>query len=123
MIVLRRNTCLIDMETTHRYFAYGSNMLLARIRERVPGAHPIGAAQLKAHVLRWHKVGMDQSGKCDLLISDDAEQCVYGVLYDIPSSQKSALDLAEDLGRGYEEKRLMVQCEAGSVEAFAYVAL
>ncbi len=49
-----------------RYFAYGSNMLTARLHERVPSATPIGIGQLEGHALRWDKRSWrDGSGKCD----------------------------------------------------------
>ena len=38
-------------------FAYGSNMLRARIQARVPSARAIGTALLAAKALRWHKRG------------------------------------------------------------------
>lgn len=46
-------------------FAYGSNMLTDRLRERVPSARPVAVARLAGHSLRWHKVSIDGSGKCD----------------------------------------------------------
>ena len=45
-----------------RYFAYGSNMSIARLSERAPSAEVIGVARLRSHVLRFHKVGTDGSG-------------------------------------------------------------
>ena len=64
-------------------FAYGSNMLLARIRERVPSARPLGVAVLRGHRLFWHKAGRDGSGKCDVVESNDTDAAVFGVLYEI----------------------------------------
>ena len=49
-----------------RYFAYSSNMLTDRLRERVPSATAIGIGQLAGHSLRWDKRSeRDGSGKCD----------------------------------------------------------
>lgn len=86
------------------YFAYGSNMSLARLRERVPSATSLGCYILRKHDLRFHKSGKDGSAKCDAYFSDDPEHAVYGVLFDIDYEHKSALDKAEGLGHGYEEK-------------------
>lgn len=58
-------------------FAYGSNMLVARLTERVPSARPIGIGQLKGHVLRWHKRSKDGSGKCDIEITESDADSVW----------------------------------------------
>ncbi len=102
-------------------FAYGSNMLSARLRQRVSGARLIGAATLRAHVLRWHKVAKDGSGKCDIVPADPSS-VVHGVLYEIPAQEKPHLDRAEGLGFGYEEKHVLVECKEGMLKATAYVA-
>lgn len=39
------------------YFAYGSNMSLQRLRERVPGAEYLGSYTLINHNLRFHIEG------------------------------------------------------------------
>lgn len=48
-----------------KYFAYGSNMSLLRLWQRVPSAVRIGVFTLQGHQLRFHKLGKDGSGKCD----------------------------------------------------------
>ncbi len=102
-------------------FAYGSNMLSARLRQRVPGAQLFGTATLHGHALRWHKVAKDGSGKCNIVA---AEPCsvVHGVLYEIPAHEKKHLDRAEGLGFGYEEKEVLVDCKTGMLKATAYLA-
>jgi gamma-glutamylcyclotransferase (GGCT)/AIG2-like uncharacterized protein YtfP len=105
----------------HLNFAYGSNMLSARLRQRVPGARLIGAAALSGHVLRWHKVAKDGSGKCDIVLAEPGS-VVHGVLYEIPAHEKQHLDRAEGLGFGYTEKHVLVECNAGMLKATAYVA-
>jgi gamma-glutamylcyclotransferase len=103
-------------------FAYGSNMLLARLRARTPSAWPLGCARLPGHRLHWHKVGRDGSGKCDIVASEDPGDAVHGVLYSIAHAEKPRLDAAEGLGQGYDERRLMLAHAGGAVEAWAYVA-
>ncbi|WP_297795753.1 gamma-glutamylcyclotransferase family protein [uncultured Marinobacter sp.] len=107
-----------------RYFAYGSNMSLPRLRQRVPGAKRLGAYALAEHSLRFHKVSkIDGSAKCDALFTGHSEDCVIGALFEIPENEKLALDRAEGLGFGYEEKRVLVSDSQGSVvEAFTYYA-
>ena len=102
-------------------FAYGSNMLSARLRQRVPGALLIGTATLRAHALRWHKVAKDGSGKCDIVPAEPGS-VVHGVLYEIPAHEKQHLDRAEGLGFGYTEKDILVECKTGMLQATAYVA-
>ncbi len=71
----------LDARRTVLNFAYGSNMLVARIRERAPSARPLGVAELRGHELRWHKAGMDGSAKCDVVASSDPRAVVLGVVY------------------------------------------
>lgn len=103
-------------------FAYGSNMLLARIRERVPSARPIGVAALHGHRLAWHKAGRDGSGKCDVVPSCEAGAVVFGVLYEIALVEKHVLDAVEGLGAGYDEKRVQLEHEAAVLSASLYQA-
>ena len=102
-------------------FAYGSNMPVARLRERCPSARAIGIAELPGHELRWHKRSRDGSGKCDIVASA-ADVSVLGVLYEIASGEKRDLDRAEGLGAGYEEIEIEVLCGGDPVTAKAYRA-
>lgn len=104
------------------YFAYGSNMLTRRLRERTPSARVIGAATLAGFELRWHKVSKDGSAKCDIVRSVAAGACVHGVLFEIALHDKPALDLAEGIGMGYREERVQVDGTHGAVEAWTYRA-
>jgi hypothetical protein len=90
---------------TFLYFAYGSNMLGARLQapERCPSAHALGVAESRGHELRWHKRSRkDGSGKCDIVASTDPNASTFGVLYEIADSEKSALDREEGLNHGYD---------------------
>jgi AIG2-like family len=106
-----------------RYFAYGSNMSLSRLRNRVPDARRVGTYTLPGHSLRFHKTGTDGSGKCDAFATDDGQDAVIGALFEIPLLQKKGLDEAEGLGRGYDEKSVMLLDDSGlQVEAVTYIA-
>ncbi|MBW0145900.1 gamma-glutamylcyclotransferase family protein [Marinobacter arenosus] len=107
-----------------RYFAYGSNMSLLRLRERVPGAERKGMFTLVGHSLRFHKSSeKDGSAKCDALFTGKADDCVIGALFEIPEGEKGPLDRAEGLGFGYQEKLVTVIDDQGnSLEAFTYYA-
>jgi gamma-glutamylcyclotransferase len=100
-----------------RYFAYGSNMSLRRLRERVPEAQPLGSAILHGHELRFHKRGRDGSGKCDAYFVNDETAYLMGVLFDIPLAGKDDLDRTEGLGAGYHEKTVSVLRLNGSWDA------
>lgn len=111
------------MSATFLYFAYGSNLLTARLRERTPSARPLGVARLPLYALRWHKRGADGSGKCDIVLNPDAAAHVLGVVYEVRREEKPALDAAEALGIGYRAQELDVQLSAQPVRVWAYLAL
>src|SRR6267154_56947 len=106
-----------------RYFAYGSNMLTARLRERVPSATAIGIGQLVGHALRCDKRrSRDGWGKCDAEATSRRDDVVWGVVFELDPEDKPALDKAEGLGAGYREKTVNVLTEAGPVTAVTYYA-
>jgi gamma-glutamylcyclotransferase len=106
------------------YFAYGSNMLTRRLNafERGPSARAIAVGSLLGRQLRFHKVGLDASGKCDIAVSDAATDRVYGVLFEIDAAEKLALDRLECAGGGYRSIPVSVQIESEAVTAETYVA-
>ena len=135
----------MERELTCRYFAYGSNMSTGRLRARVPSARAQGRGLLPNHVLRWHKIGRDGSGKCDVVPADSlhapdasdvsvasaapaeldlsgTSNVVWGVLYDVPWAEKPTLDAAEGLGVGYFEKQVRIVTDDGECLASTYHA-
>jgi len=106
------------------YFAYGSNMSLARLCQRVPSAVRIGRGWLDGHCLRFHKVSLrDGSAKCDAHRTGRPGDRVWGVLYRIDPGERPALDLAEGVGAGYRVDWVCVAREgAGDTRAFTYLA-
>jgi len=106
------------------YFAYGSNMSLARLCQRVPSALRIGCGWLEGHRLRFHKVGLrDGSAKCDAHPTGLPHERVWGVLYRIDPRERQALDRAEGVGMGYRVEWVDVNREAGEpLRAFTYRA-
>lgn len=111
----------MDRERTYRYFGYGSNMSTERLRARVPSARARGRGRLLHHALRWHKLGRDGSGKCDI-VPTDTPSVVWGVLFDVARAEKPALDAAEGLGGGYFEKEVRVVADDGECLAVTYYA-
>lgn len=106
---------------TVTYFAYGSNMCSAWLRSRVPSAASNGRAVLHNYELRFRKRSSDGSSKCDVVPAPG--RMVHGVVFQIPSDEKPALDVAEGLGKGYREMRCTVAEPGGELIAvFMYVA-
>ena len=91
------------------YFAYGSNMSTARLRSRVPGAHPRGRAQLAEFSLIWNKPGRDGSGKANL--APETGGCVWGVVFELPAGGLERLDPHEP---GYRRELWRVTLDTGS---------
>ena len=108
-------------ERTYLYFGYGSNMSTERLRGRAPTARPRSVGRLLRHTLRWHKLGRDGSGKCDIEPTD-TPSVVWGVLFDVAWDEKPALDAAEGLGFGYFEKEVRIVTEDGECLALTYHA-
>ncbi|MDE0178311.1 MAG: gamma-glutamylcyclotransferase [Gammaproteobacteria bacterium] len=107
---------------TYLYFAYGSNMSSERLRARTPSAISLGRARLPGYTLRWHKLGRDGSGKCDIEPSDAPGTAVWGVLYGINSTEKAGLDAVEGLGVGYDQHTVRVETGTVVREAITYKA-
>ncbi len=97
-------------------------MLTARLRERVPSAAAVGTGRLPGHVLKWHKRSRDGSGKCDIESTARNEDIVWGVLFELDSAEKPALDRAEGRNNGYVERQLDILTDRGTVRAVAYIA-
>jgi len=114
----------IVSSTTFLYFAYGSNMLTRRLRaaNRAPSAKPLGIGHVQGRRLTFDKVSRDGSGKCDAEATGKNTDRVYGVLFEIASAEKNALDRAEGLGKGYKEERVEVVTDSGTVKAITYIA-
>lgn len=113
-------------EGTFLYFAYGSNMLSARLkdRKRCPSAAPLGMASLSGHRLMWHKPSTkDLSGKCDVVPASE-DEVAHGVLYRISESERAALDREEGAGPkgGYKAVTLSVVHDGKKVDAASYQA-
>ena len=102
----------------HLYFAYGSNLLFSRMRDRVPSARLLERARLPGVRLVFDKRGRDGSGKANLC--EALGSSVWGVLYAIEPAGWEALDRHEG---GYARVAVEVVGEEGELHAAAtYVA-
>lgn len=84
------------------YFAYGSNMLTARIKARCPSAVPVGRAEVADFVLEFSKRSTDLSGKATLSGAAGDSHRSSGVLFEIARAELEQLDRAEGTGSGYD---------------------
>ena len=108
---------------TFYVFAYGSNMLCSRLRDRCSSAESLGVAELNGFMLHWHKRSeKDGSGKCDIVSTSLPNMRVFGVIYRVAVCQKCLLDKAEGLGQGYDEIDIDVLCDGEQITAKAYQA-
>jgi gamma-glutamylcyclotransferase len=99
------------------YFAYGSNMSIERITQRIPGIRAVSGATLQGHALRFHKLGRDGSGKCDVVRADSLGAVVHGVLYELAERDLAELDRFEGCGKGYERITVTVEPYTGPASA------
>lgn len=106
------------------YFAYGSNMAVERLKNRVESAEKICVTKLEGYLLMFHKVSKkDGSGKCDIINTGKLEDKVYGVLFKVQSNNLGTLDKYEGRGYGYERTLVKVTSESGETfDAETYVA-
>ena len=102
------------------YLGYGSNLHPLRLRQRVPSCRLLGKVALPGYRLVFHKSGMDDSGKCDLLETGYPDDIAWGVLFTMAGEDKPALDEAE--GPGYLCSDLDVIFDGKPIEAMTYLA-
>jgi len=99
------------------YFAFGSNLHAARLRERAPSAQALGAARLEGFRLCLDKLASDGSGKLNL--AQDATMAVWGVAFRIDGAELAALDRFEP---GYSQISVSVHLRGGGpLEARTYL--
>ncbi len=98
-----------------KYFAYGSNVFLPKMRKAVLSAVPCGVARLAGYTLKFHKESKDKSAKCDAFKTGNEKDIVHGVVYEIDEKEKQDLDSKEGLGYGYNEVEVVVESDQGTV--------
>ncbi|MBY6204550.1 gamma-glutamylcyclotransferase family protein [Halomonas denitrificans] len=112
---------------TFLYFAYGSNLMTARLLARCPSARKAGNAILPGHRLAWHKIGSDGTGKCDVVPAAPAigraADRVHGVAWRIRRAERPALDFHEELGTGYTAEAVRIRLNGRTRHARTYRAI
>jgi gamma-glutamylcyclotransferase len=104
---------------TVNYFAYGSNLLFARLHARTPSIRSLGVARLPNHCFSFDKIGGDGSGKCGIEQTNTGHE-VIGVLYQMDKLEKPVLDKIEGVGHGYVDRQISVVTQLGIISAFTY---
>lgn len=90
-----------------------------RMRARLGHCSLLGKAWLDGYTLRFHKNGMDGSGKCDAFQTGQAKDRLYAAVFELSSSQKHRLDKIE--GSGYASLSVRMDSESGSLRGELYV--
>jgi len=78
---------------TFIYFAYGSNMLTERLKDRCPGSRLKGCAFADGWEIEFSKRSLDGSGKVTL--TKKADRLTPGALFEIPVKELGDLNKAE----------------------------
>ena len=81
------------------YFAYGSNMLLQRLKERCSSAVFQETVYVDGYSLNFSKKSIDDSGKATIKQSGGGR--VYGTVFELKDDDLERLDKAEGNGKGY----------------------
>ena len=102
------------------YFAYGSNMLSARLTARCASARVIGTAVAAGYDIAFDKIGQDGSGKATLLRAETS--VVHGALFHLDHGDLTVLDQIEGVGRGYDRRSIAVRQQDQLEQAVAYIA-
>jgi len=101
------------------YFAYGSNLLPARLRARCPSARLVGAARLPDFASDYSKRGKDGSGKATVF--DAPGSVTTGAVFSLSPLCAVTLDGIE--GAGYARRVVDVLVGENEVNCATYVAV
>lgn len=105
---------------TFYYFAYGSNMLPARLVDRCPSAMPIGKGVARNFRLEFSKASKDGSGKATLVPAFG--ESVPGVIFEIATSERESLDKHEGGGYRRNDAFVVETAASGSTLTSTYFA-
>lgn len=107
------------------YFAYGSNMLEQRLKDRVDSAEFLSNAWICGWEVRFHKLSIDGSGKADLVQTGNPKDIVHGVVYQFDPDHWPALDKHEGAtgnNPGYDRAAIQVHTDSGNRDVTTYLA-
>jgi gamma-glutamylcyclotransferase (GGCT)/AIG2-like uncharacterized protein YtfP len=97
------------------YFAYGSNMSRALMRQHCPLSAPVGCAELDQH-----RFIVTADGYASIVASP--AHTVHGVLWQLDAGDVAALDAYEGVDVGlYRSEMVSVRHAAGTTQAMVYI--
>ncbi len=104
------------------YFAYGSNMDVKQLKERIGDSFEIlGPAVLKDYALKFNKISVKRGGCANIEPAKGEE--VWGILFKLNEEQIRKLDVFEGAPYHYRRVNVKVQTKKGeNLEAVTYVA-
>lgn len=112
------------MTDHRRYFAYGSNLDLAQMRERCPDSTCLHPAVLHGYKLVFAGVSRRWGGQGSASIVEDADSEVHGLIYRMPPHDIAVLDGYESVPTVYTQRQIEVRSPQGKpVSAFTYQRL
>lgn len=105
-----------------KLFAYGSNMLLERIKVRAPDAVRVDIGHISGMDFEYNKIGRRKngthSGKANMETCEGG--VVWGVIYSMPDDQFETINVLE---KGYSPMDVLIQSEAnGKIHCKTFVA-
>lgn len=104
-------------------FSYGSNMYSKRLIKRVQSAEFLYIEKLHGFKIEFSKRSDDGSGKATLIRTMNKSDIIWGTISSILKKEKHLLDKAEGLGKGYNEKYILIKTETGEdICPIAYIA-
>ncbi|MBI1177595.1 gamma-glutamylcyclotransferase [bacterium] len=104
-----------------RYFAYGSNLLTARLAARVPHAKFIHGGHIAGWRFAFNLRSTDGSAKANAINTNSPQDALHGAIYELDELGKSLLDQFEDLGGAYQIAAETAETEHGHDNVFLYV--
>lgn len=93
------------------YFAYGSNLSIDRIKDRIGYFHEYKKVTLKHYAMKFNKIGQDGTAKANIEYEKDCE--IHGFCYQIDYEQFKYL--ADKYEKGYIYRDYAVNDEDGNL--------
>jgi gamma-glutamylcyclotransferase len=102
------------------YFAYGSNMNLAQMKERCPGGRFLKPVVLEGHRFVYDGYSVAREGATGNIVPSEVDS-VRGALFEITERDKLALDSHEGYPKTYDRREFDVRdADGNSYRAVAY---
>src|SRR5574343_782120 len=107
-----------NLNYSEYYFAYGSNMFLPQMKNRLKGNYQkLGLGVLKGYEFVYNKLGKDGSGKANIIKNSGNK--VLGVLYRLP---QESLNIMSKFEKGYSKEYVDVYFNNNKIKAITYLA-